>query len=198
MQHIQFRTEQAVNNFLKEYIDQIQGIEEANRSLLMGDIKEEIKEMERPNTKDGTLGFMIAKYRYVIKNEDLPILESLFDGLKVAAGADFFVVVSTGDINKTWAGAIGIFSTLFKLYKNIKNKGKVLPALDFQILLCLKNHPEGLEIGYFQFLLEQNGIILSKDELQQSLEGLSKVYMHDGSKKELVIIEGDLYKAKGI
>lgn len=198
MGQIHFRKEDAIDNFLKEYIDQIPNIGEADGNLLAEVIKEEIKEMELPDFGGGTLGFMIPQYRYVIKNEDLPFLESLFDGLKTAAGANFFMATSTGDINKVWASAIGIFSTLYKLYKNIKNKGKILPSLQFQVLLCLKNHPEGLELGYLQLLLENNDIILSKDELKQLLEDLNSAYMHDGSKKELVITEGNFYMTKGI
>lgn len=98
---------------------------------------------------------------------------------------------------QTWAAVIGVFCTLFKLYKNIRNKGKTLPFLEFQVLLCLKNYPKGLELGYLHFLLEKNNIKLT-DELKQLLEGLTKVYMNDGSKKELVIFEDNLYKTKGL
>lgn len=198
MQQIYFRTEDEVDIFLEKYIYCIPGIEKACGRLLAQHVKEEIKEMELPDMEEGIIGFMIPQFRYVIKNEDLPVFESLFDGLKTAAGANFFMMVSTEDTDKTWAAAIGVFNTLYKLYKNIKNKGKVLPFLDFQILLCLKNYPEGLELGYFRFLLEQNDIPLSEEKLGQLLDGLSKVYMHDGSKKELVILEDGIYKAKGI
>lgn len=198
MQQIHFRTEDEVDTFLKKYIGCIPGIEEPYGRLLAKHVKEDIKETELPELEEGMIGLMIPKFRYVIKNEDLPVFESLFDGLKTAAGANFFMAVSTEDTNKTWAAAIGVFSTLYKLYKNVKNKGKSLPFLDFQVLLCLKNYPEGLELGYLRFLLEQNDIILSDEELRQLLEGLSKVYMHDGSKKELVILEEGVYKAKGL
>jgi len=193
-----FRTEMAVDDFLNNYIKRIPGIGVANSNLLIGYIKEEILEMELPDLKEGMVGLMIPKFRYIIKNEDLPILESLFDGLRTAAGANFFIAVSTGDINQSWAAAIGIFSSLYKLYKKMKNKGKILPSLEFQVLLCLKNHPEGLEFDYLQFLLERDNVFLSELELQQLLDSLGKSYLHDGSKMELVILEGKLYKAKGI
>ena len=198
MQQIHSLTEGEVNIFLKKYIDRITDIGEANGSLLVEYIKEETREMELPDWEGGMLGLMIPQYRYVIKNEDLPILESLFDGLKTAAGANFFMSLSAGNVNEAYAAAIGVFSTLYKLYKKIKNKGKVLPSLEFQILLCLRNYPLGVELGYLRFLLEKNNIILSENELIQLLDGLSKTYMHDGSRKELVIMEGSLYMAKDI
>jgi hypothetical protein len=198
MQQINFRTEAEIDTFLKKYICRISGIEEPYDRLLSKYIKEDIREMELPDLENGFIGLMVPRFRYVIKREDLPVLESLFDGLKTAAGANFFMAVSKEDINKIWAAAIGVFCTLYKLYKNIRNKGKVLPSLEFQVLLCLKNYPEGLELNYLRFLLEQNNIILSEEELAQLLLGLNKVYMQDGSKKELVIMEDNLYKAKGL
>jgi hypothetical protein len=198
MQHIHFRTEDAVDVFLKRYIDRIPGIEKTYYRLLAELIKDEIKEMDLPDVKEGMLGLMIPQFKYVIKDEDLPILESLLDGLKTAAGANFFMAASTGDVNKSWVAAIGVFGTLYKLYKNIRNKGKILPSLAFHVLLCLKNYPEGLELSYLRFLLEKNEIKLGEEELRQLLDGLSKTYMHDGSKKELVIMEGYLYKVRGI
>lgn len=96
-----FRTEMAVDDFLNNYIKRIPGIGVANSNLLIGYIKEEILEMELPDLKEGMVGLMIPKFRYIIKNEDLPILESLFDGLRTAAGANFFIAVSTGDINQS-------------------------------------------------------------------------------------------------
>ena len=117
----------------------------------------EIK-MELPDLSPGTFGLMIPRYHYVIKSDDLPILESLFDGLKTAAGADFFMMVSTKNINQAWAAAI----------------------------------------GYLKFILEGSGLLITERELRLLLEGLTEVYMNDGSKKELVIKEKNLYMAKGI
>jgi hypothetical protein len=198
MLEINFHTEHEADIYLKQHIKNIPGIQDVHKTYLADRIKENIKEIELPHLEDGMIGLMIPKFRYVIKNEDLPIFESLFDGLKTAAGANFFITETTYDINKTWAAAIGIFSSLYKLYKNIRNKGKTLPFLEFQVLLCLKNYPAGLELDYLLFLLRKNHITLDGDQLKQLLEGLGRVYMNDGTKKELVIMEGKLYKAKGL
>jgi len=192
-----FHTEYEVDIFLNKHIDSIPGIETGYYKHLIEGIKECIKEIEFPDLEDGCMGLMIPRFRYVIRNEDLPVFESLFDGLKAAAGANFFLTGTKEDINKTWVAAIGVFSTLYKLYKNIRNKGKILPSLEFQVLLCLKNNPEGLDIGYLFFLLKDI-YTLTEDDLTQVLEGLGKIYMNDGTKKELVVFEEGLYRAKGL
>ncbi len=198
MKEIHFHTEHEVDIFLKNYVDSIPNIEKVYDNLLVESIKEDIKEMELPDFEDGMIGLMIPKFRYVIKNEDLPVFESLFDGLKTAAGANFFLTGTKEDINKTWAAAIGVFNTLYKLYKNARNKGKALSSLEFQVLLCLKKYPEGLDLGYLLFLRKDNYVTLTEGELKLLLEGLEKVYMNDGAKKELVIFEDGLYKVKGL
>lgn len=198
MQQICFQIEQEADGFLQTYIGQIPNISVEKSRLLANNIKNEIKHLDFSNSDDKALSFIIPKFNYVIKNEDLPILESLFDGLKTAAGADFFMKASSGNANTMWAAAIGIFSTLFKLYKNLKNKGKTVTSRQFQILMALNNYPEGLELGFIKLILEPHNVELTEEQLQHDLEELGEIYTNDGSKRQLVILEKNLYRSIGI
>lgn len=192
-------TEAQFDSFLEKHFERIPEINKNTRQLLSREIKSEAMHFDWPDMTVGVFNFITTpKIRYVIKNEDLPIFESLFDGLKTAAGADFFMKASTGDINSIWAAAIGIFSSLFKLYKNIRNKGKILPVLQFHILVCLKNYPEGAELGFLKMMLEPLNINLRERELEKELDKLMEIYTDDGSKKQFVIKDGNLYKTAGI
>ena len=112
---------------------------------------------------------MIPRINWIIKNEDLQLIDSLLEGLKTAAGVSFFMAPSI-DSSKTWPAIIGIFSTVFKLARNVKNKSKIIDSTNFKILLLLKLDKDGLELNYLHYLLNSEGIELSIDELKVRLD----------------------------
>lgn len=160
-------------------------------------ISNQFKEVEYKAAPAGTFTYMVATSRWVIKNDDLAVIEAILDGLKSAAGANFFMTAVSQD-GKILSAAIGLVSALFKVAKSARNKGIILTSRQFEIVYCLKNHPDGLDLDQLYRYLNLNSQNITKPELEDLLKGLGNTYTGDGSKRELVINSNNLYRTAGI
>ncbi len=148
--------------------------------------------------RPGALALSIKKFRWVIKDDDIQLIESIFDGLKSAAGANFFLTVASAPRTAFVTSIVGIAGALFKILRNARNKGKVLAKEQFKVIVCLKNHPEGLTFDQLYSLINISAETITKDELMTVINSLRTIYSSNGNKIELVILENNFYKAPGI
>lgn len=89
---------------------------------LIETIAKEFEIIDYPAPPRGTVGLIVARYRWVIRDEDFQIFEGILDGLKSAAGASFFMSAAALDKNVVTSAAVGLISTFYKLMKNAINK----------------------------------------------------------------------------
>jgi hypothetical protein len=85
----------------------------------------------------------IAALRWVIRDDDLKVLDTVLDGLKASAGAGFFVLT---DLKPTAVvvAAVGLLAGVVKLAYNAASKGVVLSPDDYSIISALLKHKDGL------------------------------------------------------
>jgi len=85
----------------------------------------------------------IAGLRWVIRSDDLKLLDSILDGLKVSAGAGFFILgglTPTGTV----VAAAGLFASFLKLTFNAVSKGAVLCPRDYSVIATLFGQSTGM------------------------------------------------------
>jgi len=81
--------------------------------------------------------------RWVIRNDDLKLLDSVLDGLKTSAGAGFFVLGGLTVTGLTVATA-GLFAGFLKLAYNAVSKGAILSSRDYSLIAALFGQSAGL------------------------------------------------------
>jgi hypothetical protein len=122
---------------------------------------------------------MITKFRWVIRDDDLALFESFFDGARLSASAGFFVAVGTPDA-AFWGALIGLTATLFKLLRNVVNKSRALDASTFAVLLAVKGS-NGITSEVIADRLQR-----PHEEIVSTLDKLKSLPMNDGNPKQLV------------
>jgi hypothetical protein len=85
----------------------------------------------------------LADLNYVIRNDDLKLLDSTLDGLKASAAAGFFILAGVG-ITGTAVATVGMLAGFLKLAYNAVTKGAILSKHNYSILAALFGEPAGL------------------------------------------------------
>ena len=98
-------------------------------------IKEEKNNQEllQPGTAAPALS---SKLKYVIRDSELQIFESLVDAIKSTASVGFFYVAGVSEPAK-WAALIAIFATIYKVGRQALTKGIKLDARHFRVVFVL-------------------------------------------------------------
>lgn len=122
---------------------------------------------------------MISKFRWIIRDDDMALFEAIFDGVRLSASAGFFVAADTPHA-ALWGALTGVTATLFKLLRNVVNKGQTLDAPTFAVLLAVKNL-NGITSEALAERLER-----PHDEIVATLDALKSLPMNDGNPKQLV------------
>jgi len=122
---------------------------------------------------------MITKFRWIIRDDDLALFESIFDGVRLSASAGFFVAVDTPHA-AFWGALIGVTATLFKLLRNVVNKSRALDASTFAVLLAVKGS-NGITSEALAERLQR-----PHEEIVNTLDALKSLPMNDGNPKQLV------------
>jgi hypothetical protein len=140
----------------------------------------------RSTTPPGASPVLVARYRWVIKDEDLGLADAFLEALRNASSVGFFVVASATDTGKWAAAAVGTFTALFKLCRNVLNKGGILNPSAYEVLVTLKTlGPLSIE-ELLTKLREHNGEWIG-EALAKSLESLKAAPMRNGSVRALVM-----------
>jgi len=136
--------------------------------------------------------------RWVIKDDDLKLLESLFDGLKAGAAAGLIVGEPT---TATFAaGIVAIVAAVFKLGRQMRKKGRTLSELEYQVLAVLSSSADGLSESHLHTRLE---VIAHRTidiaVLRETLKALEAIALSDGSVTALVSLDAaGVYRASGV
>ena len=85
----------------------------------------------------------VAALRWVIRDDDLRILDTVLDSLKVSAGAGFFVLPNIAS-TATIVAAAGLFTGIVKLAYNATSKGVALSPHHYSIISTLFGQRDGL------------------------------------------------------
>lgn len=108
----------------------------------------------------------IAGLKWVIRDEDLKVLDSILDGVKASAGAGFFAMAGITAVPHVVAG-VGITAAFLKLAYNAVTKGVRLSPEDYSILATVIGKPSGL-------LAEEIYDRLAKVEPNWTVEAISQ------------------------
>src|SRR5688572_5653618 len=97
---------------------------------------------EWPSPPPGAAAFMMPVTRWIVRDDDLKLLEALIDGCKAGAAAGFFMpsVAATAVTTST----TGIVTALLKLGRQAWRKGRRLTPLQFAVLGAIKSRRDGL------------------------------------------------------
>jgi len=85
----------------------------------------------------------IAALRWVIRDDDLKLLDSILDGLKASAGAGFFILGGL-TVTGTTVAAVSLLAGTLKLTYNAISKGVTLSARDYSVIAALFGQSGGL------------------------------------------------------
>lgn len=128
--------------------------------------------------------YMNATLRWVIRDDDLKLLESFTQGVQAAGGVGFFMYQLPGH---TMAGALtGIAVAVFKLIRQVMRKGARLNPLQVKVLLTLKREANGATAAELAQLLSNDQEKWTETEALADLTALTEVAISDGTVEALV------------
>jgi hypothetical protein len=155
----------------------------------IAEIKDEFLVIRLPRPLPGAMSWMAPVKHWVVRDDDLKLMDSVWSAIIAAAGTSFF------QASVTLSAVTGIAAAVFKLARSILKKGVSLDPLQYKILSILRAAPEGLLIDELSQSLNQT---LELDQFNQfsaldaetELRALSKVRLRDGSVISLVTEDG--------
>jgi hypothetical protein len=134
--------------------------------------------------------YVNARHRWIIKDDDLQLLESLTRGAQAAAGAGFFAagMPSTTVV----AAAVGVAVAVFKMIRQVLRKGARVEQRQREILLLLKANPKGMTADQLLAALNASAKAnWSLAEVETELTKLEKVRLSDGTVVAFVAVATD-------
>jgi len=139
----------------------------------------------------------IAALKWVIRNDDLKILDTVLDGLKASSGAGFFVLADRS-ISASIVAAAGLFAGVVKLAYNAVSKGVVLSSRDYSIIAALFDQDDGLtkEDLLSRLLLTQSNWTI--DDVQTGLASLSETPSRNGKIQLVWKSADDRWRTTGV
>ncbi|WP_038610319.1 hypothetical protein [Pseudomonas alkylphenolica] len=140
---------------------------------------------------DSSMDASISTFRYVIRDEDLKLLDSILSGVSAAAAANFMLSAFTPTIT------VGLVSSFLKVLYNLKNKGVFLDQQSYAVLSALWPHKEGLTCHQIVYELAVKGIEMTPDTTLDKLNSLIDVPCGSG-KVSLVWTKNDIWRANGV
>jgi hypothetical protein len=166
----------------------------ATHSKLMGAELDAIAEGLLPTWEDrqavvrppGTSALMIGSLRWVIRDDDLRLLDSILDGLAVSAGAGFFLLPKV-PLTEALSAVVGIVVALVKLGQQIRLKGIWLQPSEYAVLATLHHAGQsGLSDLTLLSSLNRQRKHWTRKTLSRQLEILTDKPANDGTKVALV------------
>ena len=121
----------------------------------------------------------IAGLRWVIRNDDLKLLDSILDGLKASAGAGFFLLGGL-TMTGTAVAAAGLLAGFLKLAYNASSKGAILDARDYSVIAAMFGHPAGFTKEEILERLSVKEPDWTIDEVGKHLDRLSETPSRSG------------------
>jgi hypothetical protein len=134
----------------------------------------------------GGFSILIKRFRWVIRNDDLNLLDCILEGLRASASAGFFLAAGVAAPAR-WGALIGLGATTFKVVRSSVLRGKQLDPDLFAVLATLKLAGRAAEDELIAKLA--CGAADSKWDIaaiQKALDALKAVPMSDGTVRQLV------------
>lgn len=152
-------------------------------------VADELTETRMKSPPRGGFGLMLPIVCWVIRDDDLALLESLWAGLTAAAGADFFQQSPSASV------LTGIVAAVFKTVRKAAKKGVSLNPLQYRLLLGLKRSERGWTVTeattWVNATLGSDGTEMTEDSICAELKALAKVRVRDGSVIALAMEDHD-------
>ncbi len=121
----------------------------------------------------------IAALRWVIRDDDLKLLDAILDGMKASAGAGFFILGGL-TVTGTAAAAAAIFAGMLKLAYNALSKGATLSVPDYSVIAVLFAQSGGLTDQEILDRLSTSEPNWTIDQVRERLAALGEIPSRSG------------------
>lgn len=139
----------------------------------------------------------IAAFRWVIRDDDLKLLDSILDGLKASAGAGFFIF---GGLTMTGTAVVaaGILAGTLKLAYNAVSKGAMLSARDYSVVAALFGQSGGLTDQEVLDRLSDSESNWTIDQVRERLAALGEMPSRSGKISLVWKAPDDRWRTTGV
>jgi hypothetical protein len=121
----------------------------------------------------------IASLRWVNRDDDLKLLDSILDGLKASAGAGFFILGGL-TVTATAVAAAGLLAGILKLAYNALSKGAILSPRDYSVIAALFGQTSGLTDQQILDRLLSSEQDWTLEQVREHLEALGEIPSRSG------------------
>ncbi|MDP1916399.1 MAG: hypothetical protein Q8L14_09150 [Myxococcales bacterium] len=175
---------------------ELDGLPQARTDISMGLAKLFETEIYSSHPAVG-FALLVPEYKWVIRDDDLKLLDFLLTALKAAAAVGFF---SMGIAGAPLVGAAaGIGAVVAALFSQAAKKGATVDTFELRLLIMLKANPEGLSTEDITKILRRCGEDVAESAVTATLTGLAKRAVSDGSTTNFVSQDSKLlWRAAGI
>lgn len=178
-----FPTRDAAARWLAE---QVHGwpLDDESRSGLVTCLADAVVSHEARRPRGG-LGMVVG--RYVIRDDDLSLLDALRAAVLAAAPTSFFLDAPTT------ASVTGLLAAVVTVADRLRRKGARLGPIPLHVLMCLRASPRRLSAAEVAHRLNaaSDDRPWTVDEAERELVGLQSVPLGDGSVASLVSRDAD-------
>ena len=133
---------------------------------------------------EGGSPMMIDRFRYVIRKDDLKLIDAILDGIKVAAPVGFFGASGISGTAEV-AAVIGLIIAGFKICRDAILNGRVLDPITYAVLYQLKKNGPLQEADLLNRLQDKK-TEWTDEIIRDALETLKSLPMKGGMFRELV------------
>jgi hypothetical protein len=180
-----FSTSKDASRFLQS---RVPGFSEAwsdtKNAALMNDLGIIAKEPVEDPPPPGGYPVLAKRFRWVIRNDDLNLLDCILEGLRGTASAGFFFAAGVS-APAEWGAVVGLAAALFKVWRSVLRRGQELSPDLFSVLVALKNGGPATTEELAARLLKTDPK-WSGAAVQSILDALKSLPMSDGTVRQLV------------
>ncbi|MEK6260065.1 MAG: hypothetical protein AABP62_15700 [Planctomycetota bacterium] len=178
-------TEQAADFLVARYQPVFPETGEADIAALIRNVDMVSKEPDPAVPPPNATPVLVKRFRWVIRNDDLNLLDSVLEGLKGAATAGFFMAAGVS-APAQWGVLVGLATAILKVVRGAVNRGKRLPAELFSVLAALKSCGPATNEELATKLSPADSAKWNVAAVQTALESLKAIPMNDGTVRALV------------
>jgi hypothetical protein len=184
----EFETREAAEQFAAKDIQNRFGASDAEILTFLNDTQIIGRENVERTVPPGGSPVLIPHFRWVIKNEDLALMDAILDGVRSGASAGFFAVAGVTQVAE-WAAIAAIAASVFKLCRNAIRKGKTLEPDTYAVLSTVKALGPMSERTIFESL-HAHDKKWTTEAVHAALVALKSMPMTSGEPRQLVAEDG--------
>ncbi len=157
----------------------LRGMDVESAKELADAIADDLSELQNRPAPPGSFALMLPVKCWVIRDDDLALVDSLWAGVTAAAGANFI------QHSLSASALVGIVAAVFKTVRKAVRKGVSLGPLQFCLLLGLRRSSRGLTVSettaWVNMAAGSDSADLTEDSIREELNALTRVRLDDGS-----------------